>query len=164
MREPSSRFSVRIARRNRRSHKFMRKSGLVLQSPARKWFFKGQIARSAEFAMDAWWDQLKRNFLLDKVILEDYGAFIVEVLELGTQSSENETIVNCLEGFQDVSCGFGRRGVCVDSVAVVVVQYKYLGVAATGSDRKTPGLVGIYLSWTLSWHDGGKSRVCDGGR
>jgi hypothetical protein len=53
--------------------------------------------------MDTWRYQLKRFVLLDKVILEEGGAFVVEALELETQSGKNKVVVNSLEGFKN--CG-----------------------------------------------------------
>jgi hypothetical protein len=58
-------------------------------------------------------------------------------------------IVDGVECFQDFGSCFGWHGVCVDSVAVVFVQNKILGVAPTGGDQKTACLEGIELAFHL---------------
>jgi hypothetical protein len=70
--------------------------------------------------------------------------------------------VDGLESFQDFRRCFGRHGLGVDAVTVVVVEDKNLGIAATGGDRESSGLIGEDLSFNLSWQDCGKTMVGNG--
>jgi hypothetical protein len=95
--------------------------------PRKKVVLEGAYgALSGVGAMDAWWYQLEGDVLLDEVFLEHSGAFIVKTLELGAEAGVHESVVNGLEGFQDFRRCFGRHGLGVDAVTVVVVEDKNL--------------------------------------
>jgi hypothetical protein len=62
--------------------------------------------------------------------LEDGGAFIVQSVELGSQTGVDKGFVDGLEGVKDIGRAFGTHGNGMDGVTIVVIEDKNLGVAS----------------------------------
>jgi len=140
--QPCRRFKVNLACGSNQSHKWSRKSLLVLQSPASyEMVFKcadgtfGCIA-----AMDVWWHQLKINVYHCKEILEDGGHFIIQVLKVWSQASLTEACMEHLESHQEGASVAVLEQFCQNGIAVMVIEDHNVVVAGAGWGWKFPSL------------------------
>jgi len=97
-------------------------------------------------AVDVWGYKLVVDrFCLHKV-LEDFGAFVIEALELGAMACFDEHGMERFVGFENAFSSARCHGFGNDSVAVVIVEDHDVVVAVTGRNDEFSSLVGVDLS------------------
>jgi hypothetical protein len=104
-------------------------------------------------------DELVVDVLFDEGILEDGIAFVVEALQLRTKNRSYQCVVYDFEGLEDLGSTVGWHGLRVDAVAIVIIQDEDMRVAATGLEGKEAGLIRVYVTLYLGWHDCCKTMV-----
>ncbi len=92
-------------------------------------------------AMVSLWCGLEIYAFFVHEVYEEFGAFVVEALELWTKSAEDESIVDGHICCEDGWCLAIFDGGTEDDVAVKVIQEEKVVHAAAGGDKEATGLV-----------------------
>jgi hypothetical protein len=73
--------------------------------------------------VNAGWNKLEVDVLLNDKIFEDGGAFVVEAMQLWTEAGSYQYVLDDLKCIEDFLRTFGWHSLRVDAVASVVIQF-----------------------------------------
>jgi len=93
-----------------------------------------------------------------EVVLEGLGCLIIQALELGAESHSAEAGVEKLVGLEDDFSFAILEGCYKNSVAVIVINDKYVTVALAGGGGEPTGEVHVHLA--SGGHDGSVAIMC----
>lgn len=104
-------------------------------------------------------DQLEVDVVFFKCFFEVIGAFIVKDVEIWSVAIGLQTGVQAGPGFGDLAGLASFEGLGQDGVAIIIVEYHDVVVAAGRLDGEPACLVGVGFFKVFGLEDGGEDRV-----
>lgn len=87
------------------------------------------------------------------------GTFVVQALELGSQTCGDQAGMKDLKGGEDAGACATAHGLHKNAIAVVVIDYQYIIVTNAGRHDKLAGLIRMDLAGGWFKH-GGITLMC----